>query len=122
MMKRYARKVGRHAGRNVHRVPFVVLFIDSRHCKTLATEEGTVLAYSAVDAANLLRDEYATRPETQIYAWGPKGGEVFRFVGWESAVAMELLEHREGPGRQMHLPLAERDLTQARAARSCVGG
>jgi len=42
-------------------------------------------------------DEYRWRPETEVYAYGPKGGKVHRYIGWESSIGNALLG---GGGRQ----------------------
>jgi hypothetical protein len=89
-----ARLLGTIAGRKVYRVPVRV---------TLANSRGTladwcdppravihVTAHSAADAADYVRDQYATRAETQIEAFGPAGGVTRRFVGWHSAVGAAL--------------------------------
>jgi hypothetical protein len=46
----------------------------------------SVISHSIADAANLIRDEYATVPYTTIRAYGPKGGRTERYIGAESAV------------------------------------
>jgi hypothetical protein len=99
MMKRYARYIGRDAGgRKVYRIPVKVIFNNSAGtiddwCNP-PTAEFDVIAYSAADAANWARAQYATRPETEIVAWGPQGGETRRFIGWESAIGAEMLAPR----------------------------
>lgn len=100
----YAVPVGKLQGRTVYRVPVRVDFNDSQQCATVARREFTVLAYSAADAADWARDRVATRAETEIYAWGPKGGQAYRYVGWQSAIAAELFRPR-GPA-QLSLDLA----------------
>lgn len=49
-----------------------------------------VVAKTAADAANWVRDNLVTSPNTEIVAIGPKGGEVSRFVGYESFIGMEI--------------------------------
>jgi len=44
----------------------------------------------------VVRDQFATRPDTEGIADGPRGGETSRFVGWESAIAAHLWAQR-GP-------------------------
>jgi hypothetical protein len=82
-----AQKVGRLNNRNVYRVPVYVRFNDSRQCATIA-ETGPVwiTAHSAADAANYLNQEI-NRAETEVYAYGPKGGEVMRYTGWFSEIS-----------------------------------
>ena len=46
----------------------------------------SVISHSIADAANLIRDEYATVPYTTIRAYGPKGGRTERYIGTESAI------------------------------------
>jgi len=46
----------------------------------------SVVSHSIADAANLVRDEYATIPYTTIRAYGPKGGMAKRYIGAESSV------------------------------------
>lgn len=82
-------KVGRYKGRNVYRVPVYIRMNSSRTCATVAARWITVTAYGAADAANWVRDNTA-RPETEIVAIGPKGGEQHRYIGWHSAIGAAL--------------------------------
>lgn len=50
------------------------------------SREFYVLAKSAADAANWARDNMEWPPCTEITAWGPKGGVVRRWIGYESWV------------------------------------
>ena len=106
-MNRSAVKVGKLHGRTVYRVPVEVHYNDSQQCATLARHSFTVLAFSAADAANWARDRVATRPETEIYAYGPKGAAVKRYVGWHSAMGALLFDR--GPA-QLSLDLASEGL------------
>ena len=89
-----AQHIGWVKGKPVYRVPVFVLLNDSTLCSTVAEYRYDVIARSATAAANLLRDEWAARPETEIFAFGPEGGKVHRFVGWESAIGHAMLEPR----------------------------
>ncbi len=98
MLTRYAEKLRSYKGRPCYRVPVVILFNNSRACATVAKIETTVVAHSAAHAANWARDEIVEdRPETEIYAWGPKGGRVHRYVGWYSAIANAMLRREPEP-------------------------
>lgn len=95
--------VGRFNGRPVYRVPVYIRENSSRHCATIAARWITVTAHGAADAANWVRDRVG-RPETEIIAIGPKGGEQHRYVGWHSAIARGLGLNRAGDGwRQLKL-------------------
>ena len=72
-------------GTKVFEVPVRVLLNSSRECRTLQKVDLTVLARSVVEAANFVRNEYRLRPETDIIAYGVRGGEVRRHIGWDSA-------------------------------------
>jgi hypothetical protein len=74
------------------KVPVKVLVNDSRLCETIRKVEFWLIAKSAVDAANWVRDRMQYLPETEIWAWGPKGGETYRYVGWETAVAHSIID------------------------------
>jgi hypothetical protein len=52
-----------------------------------------VVARSATDAANWVREHLKYIPNTHIVAWGPKGGEVHRHIGPESAIGAMILDH-----------------------------
>lgn len=69
------------------RVPVKILFNDSGRCETVKKIETVVIARTAAEAADFVRDRIYDVPETEIYAWGPKGGEVYRYIGWHSAIA-----------------------------------
>jgi hypothetical protein len=77
--------IGTLAGRKVYRIPVRVKFNDSRRLGTIAETLVRVIAYTPAEAANWARDQVATRAETEIYAYGPQGGETYRYVGWESS-------------------------------------
>jgi hypothetical protein len=85
-----AEKIGRYQGKPVYRVPVVVKFNDSRQCRTVAERTYTVISHSPADAANAVRQEWAHRPETEVVAYGAKGGETYRYVGWFSAIGHAL--------------------------------
>ena len=87
---------GFYKGRRYYRIPVRVRLNDSRSCRTVAEVIQFILAPSATEAANHVREIFASRPETEIRAWGPKGGEVDRFIGWESAIGHELLTQPRG--------------------------
>lgn len=78
-------------GRRVYRIPVRVWLNDSTSCSTLETIDYSVTAHSAADAANYIRGLWDHRPETEIRAYGPKGGEVYRYVGFFSFIAGQLL-------------------------------
>lgn len=82
-------KVGGH---QVLRVPVLVRqsWLDREYQEQSAWIE--VLAHSVVDAVNLVRDEVApfVKRPTELLAWGVRGGEVHRFIGWDSIVGAQL--------------------------------
>ena len=43
----------------------------------------------------MLANEIGNRPETEAIAIGPKGGEVLRYNGWNSAIGRELYSVRQ---------------------------
>lgn len=86
-----ARFIGKlPSGQRVHRVPVYVVFTApmARVPGTVATIKYDVLAGSATDAANLVRDLWQDTPNTEVLAYGPRGGEVHRYVGWYSAIGL----------------------------------
>jgi hypothetical protein len=100
-----SRKVGTLPnGIQVHRVPVRVLLNDSRRCETVESLTFEVLATSVADAANYIRHEYRTRPETEVIAYGPKGGETRRYVGWDSAIHALMCAAHDAR-KQLALPL-----------------
>ena len=92
-----ALKVGKAHGKQYYSVPVRILFNDSVQCRTVAIKIVWVKARNATEAANYIADEYRWRPETEVYAYGPKGGKVHRYIGWESSIGNALLG---GGGRQ----------------------
>lgn len=93
---RQARLIGTVNGRRVYRVP-VRVSLNNSHALTSDDIEFEVIATGAADAANWVREQFATRPETEIYAYGPQGGETHRYVGWESAISAEMMLRRAAP-------------------------
>lgn len=96
-----ARFVGKlPSGQRVHRVPVIVRHNDSRLCATVLERRFEVLAESATAAATWARNRVDTIPETEVIAFGPKGGRVERFIGWETAIFMRMSNNC---GRQLSL-------------------
>lgn len=84
--------VARFAGKPAYRVPVMIRRNSSRLCATLSTQWIIVTARSAADAANwVIANEIANRPETEVFAIGPKGGVVHRYNGWNSAIGREIV-------------------------------
>lgn len=98
MQKRYAQPSWPDAkGRKCYRIPVVMIFNNSsgpvEGWLNPRKLEFTVIAHSAAEAANWARDnESGNMPETEIIAWGPKGGETRRYIGWQLAVYMEMMQ------------------------------
>jgi hypothetical protein len=85
--------VGSYAGKAVYRVPVRVhVHGGDRLDDWLDTSytEHLVLAQSAALAANWVRDNLVSEPQTTITAFGPAGGKLERFVGWESYIGNQL--------------------------------
>lgn len=88
---------GRYKGRRYYRVPVRVDCNDSRACATVARLWFWVVAPTATDAANWIRDNepgIRSRAETEIRAYGPRGGEVYRYIGWYTAIGTALATAR----------------------------
>lgn len=88
--------IGRYQGKPYYRVPVLIRENNSRACRTEGIRWLTVYARGAAAAADYVRDRI-TRPETEIIAIGPKGGEAHRYVGWHSAIARAVLGAGRGP-------------------------
>ncbi len=101
-----ARKIGTYKGRPVYRVPVRVTLNNSggRVADWLAPPRAVfeVLAHSPADAANWARDAIGTRAETEIEAYGVKGGCTRRYIGWQSAMFASMME---GAPRAVQLAL-----------------
>lgn len=110
-IKAKARLLGVLNGRKVYEFPVVVSlnkgfggrledWIDSPQVRE------DVIAYTAAQAADAVREDYATRAETEITVYGPKGGKAaYRFIGWYSAIGNVMLGgHYDGKG-QLRLTL-----------------
>ena len=80
--------------KKLFKVPVMININDSRMCTTRLQLKFWIIAKSAVEAANWARDRLQYLPETEIWAWGPKGGEVYRYVGWESAISASLFDRK----------------------------
>ena len=87
-----ALKVGKAHGKQYYSVPVRILFNSSRQCRTIAVKIVWVKARNATDAANYIRDEYSWRPETEVIAYGPRGGKVERFIGFEFSIGAQLFD------------------------------
>lgn len=74
------------------KVPVVVRVNDSRICATIVEKTIWVISKSPVDAANWVRDQLDILPETEVEAFGPKGGRNYRYEGWVSAITTGICE------------------------------
>jgi hypothetical protein len=99
-----AQPVAPYKGKILYKVPVKIRFNSSRQCATLAVKVVTVIATSAAAAADYVRDELGDRPETEITAYGPRGGRVDRYIGHHSAIAHRLFAN-SGAGRTLSLNL-----------------
>jgi hypothetical protein len=97
-------------GTRVYRFP---VDIDANDSRLLSTQRIRVYvdAANARDAARYVQDELATRPETEITAYGPKGGAHRVYTGWHSAVANAM--QAEWRAKQLRLPLSLNVNTEA---------
>jgi len=100
-----ARRVGRLNGRPVYEFFVLIRHNDSRALATVCERLVRIKAHTAAAAANAVRDEVGEVPETEIVAYGPKGGRTERFIGWESAIWNSILQVRQG-GNQLALRFA----------------
>ena len=103
----YARKIGTYKGKPVFRVPVKIVCNNSRGSvaewiapSTLVTE---FVSQSPKDAANHVIDLMAATPETEVYAYGPKGGETYRYNGWESSIFRQMMQPRGNYAEQLSL-------------------
>jgi hypothetical protein len=89
-------------GTRVYRVP---VDIDANNSRDLSTQRIRVYvdAASARDALRYVRDEMQLRPETELTAYGPRGGATRAYVGWYTAIAEAM--HAEVMRRQLRLDL-----------------
>jgi hypothetical protein len=92
-----ARLMGHYKGRRVYCVPVRVVLNNSTLMRTVAETVYTVLSHTPADAANHIRQLFETRPETEIYAYGPLGGETYRYIGWESSIGAQMFSNRRAP-------------------------
>lgn len=83
---------GSYRGRRFYRIPVRVQLNNSQQCRTVSEWTFNVIAPSAAAAANWAADRMRWRAETEIFATGPKGGIVKRYIGWHSAIGAELLD------------------------------
>ena len=89
----HAHPLNPYKGQKFYRVPVDIV---QSTLYSRAQVRRHVIAPSAEEAANLVRDEIAAHVErpTEIMAYGPGGGKVHRFIGWESMVGAQLFESR----------------------------
>lgn len=95
-MKPHAKYLGKMpGGQKVYRFPVKVLLNDSRnHHRWLypVEEWHQVHATNAAEAANYIRELYRFRAETEVFAYGTKGGETYRYIGYDSAIFAGMME------------------------------
>ncbi len=92
-----ARKLGKINGRNVHR--FHVEIEQSGLGRDLweETRMTVVIAHTAVEAANHVRDQLLDADvdyPTTITTWGPRGGATERFIGWSTLIGETMFRSR----------------------------
>lgn len=87
-----ARPLGTYKGKRVHRFPVQVKCNSSHLLATVATLTYLVHSTSAARAADCIYQLFATRAETEITVFGPKGGRAaYRFIGWQSAISNAMI-------------------------------
>ena len=102
-----SRRIGTYKGKPVYRIAVRVLLNDSRALSTVAAQEVLVTAHSANDAADWVKQQWMHRPETEIIAYGPKGGAARRFVSWEAAIGHELMQPASAAARTINMNFEE---------------
>lgn len=85
---RFASFKGRYKGRRWYLVPVLVRLNDSQTLESRSVEF-RILAAGPADAANYVLAAI-NRPETEVFAWGPKGGRVHRYSGWYAYIARNI--------------------------------
>jgi hypothetical protein len=85
-------KTGTYKGRPVYRVPVLISIHNPADWREPAREEHCVLAHSAAEAANWVRDHLVASPQTTIVAFGPQGGKTERYVGWETFIGNQVFD------------------------------
>lgn len=90
----HAHRVMDYNGVKMYSFPVYAHLNDSRLMDTIAVRRFDVIAHTVADAANRVRDEFSNRAETEVYAYGPKGGEAYRYVGWYSAIGNAMFRPR----------------------------
>ena len=85
--------LNRYRGKQFYRFYVVVSQSSINHRSEIVLP---IIAPSATDAVNAIRDEYWGRVSypTEFEVAGPKGGITHRFIGWESAVAGQMFATR----------------------------
>lgn len=96
-----ARPLGTYKGKRVHRFPVQVRCNSSHLLATVATLTYLVHSTSAAKAADCIYQLFATRAETEITVFGPRGGKAaYRFIGWQSAVSNAMIAQYGRPEQQ----------------------
>jgi hypothetical protein len=92
-------------GVRVYRVP---VDIDANNSRNLSTQRVRVYvdAPNTREALRLVREELADRPETELTAYGPRGGEERCYIGWTSAVWAAMQSELHARQYRLDLPLA----------------
>ena len=103
----FTRKIGTYQGKPVYRVPVKIVCNNSRGTvaewcapSTLVTE---FISRSPKEAANRVIELMRATPETEVYAYGPKGGETYRYNGWESSIFGQMMQPRSAYAEQLSL-------------------
>ena len=76
--------------RKLYKVPVRIQLNSSKHCTTLIDKTVVIIARTVKEAANWVRDTLAFLPETEITAYGPRGGEIHRYIGYHSAIGYHI--------------------------------
>jgi hypothetical protein len=79
-----ARRIDHYQGKSVFKIPVRVQFNDSQTFASVSRWL-EIIAHSPQEAANYVV-EALNRPETEVYAYGPQGGVIKRYIGYESSV------------------------------------
>jgi hypothetical protein len=91
-------------GTKVYRVP---VDIDANNSRDLSTQRVRVYvdAPNSREALRYVRAEMQLRPETELTAYGPRGGAERAYVGWYSAIGEAMRSEFERRQLRLSLPL-----------------
>ena len=79
-------------GKKVYRFPVTILCNrPASRDLTSRSFEMTIKGRTASEVADYVKERMITRPSTEIFVTGPRGGKTYRYISWEGSIGAQIM-------------------------------